>query len=60
MALVDPQRQAIDCVSRAGYVYRDSGHSIHGLQIYDWLPASEPGGHREVLPEPEATLAMDG
>jgi hypothetical protein len=39
-ALTDPQRHAIDCVSRGGYTYRDSGHCLHGLQIYDWLPTA--------------------
>jgi hypothetical protein len=41
-ALFDPQRRVIDCVSHSGYIYRDSGHSLHGLQIYDWLPENKP------------------
>jgi hypothetical protein len=49
-ALFDPQHRALDCVSRSGYTYRDSGHNLHGLQIYDWLPADRPAECREVSP----------
>jgi hypothetical protein len=46
----DTQTRAIDCLSRSGYTYRDSGHSLHGLRIYDWLPATRPSGYRSVAP----------
>ncbi len=39
-ALCDPERPTIDRLNRSGYTYRDSGYARHGLQIYDWLPAS--------------------
>jgi hypothetical protein len=52
-ALFDPQHRALDCVSRSGYIYRDSGHSLRGLQIYDWLPADRPAECRD-LPLPVA------
>jgi hypothetical protein len=52
-ALFDPQHRALDCVSRSGYTYRDSGHALHGLQIYDWLPADRPVEGRDV-PVPPA------
>jgi hypothetical protein len=47
-ALFDPAHRALDCVSRSGYTYRDSGRSLHGLQIYDWLPGDRPADSREV------------
>jgi hypothetical protein len=47
-ALFDPQHRSLDCVSRSGYTYRDSGRSLHGLQIYDWLPGDRPAEDREV------------
>jgi hypothetical protein len=52
IALFDPQWRVIDWVSRSGYTYRDSCQSLHGLQIYDWLPATGPpraGRSRESL-----------
>jgi hypothetical protein len=49
-ALLDAESRILDCVSRSGYTYRDSGHSLHGLRIYDWLPATKPSEYREVAP----------
>jgi hypothetical protein len=46
-ALLDTDSRAIDCLRRSGYTYRDSGYSLHGLRIYDWLPANRPSEHRE-------------
>jgi hypothetical protein len=47
-ALPDTERRAIDCLHHSGYTYRDSGHSLHGLRIYDWLPTTTPTAYREV------------
>jgi hypothetical protein len=60
-ALFDPQHRALDCVNRNGYTYRDSGHCLHGLQIYDWLPADRPTESRGVPPSvagPSADLQI--
>jgi hypothetical protein len=47
-ALLDTDSRAIDCMRRSGYTYRDSGHSLRGLRIYDWLPSTSPSEYREV------------